>query len=332
VSEGKIFPVPESFFPNWLQFAWGLICIIIQILKMEMMGTTNSTEEKVTVIGLGSMGTAIARAFLAKNFRVIVWNRDQSKAAALVADGAIQAKDLQEAIAENSLVVVCVADYKVTRKIFETIDADLLRGKTIIQLSTGTPKEARAFDNWIQEQGGHSLNGDILAWPRQIGTSEASITISGAASLFKQHKITLQALAGTVNHVSEEAGGSAVLFSAVMAYLAGNWIGFCHGALICENEGLRTDEFGKLISNISPILAAESIHMGEVIQNGTFSDPESTVRITTNDLHLLVQQAEEAGISTELPTFAARLFQRAVDKGYGEEEHAAIIKVMRKPA
>jgi 3-hydroxyisobutyrate dehydrogenase-like beta-hydroxyacid dehydrogenase len=70
--------------------------------------------------------------------------------------------------------------------------------------------------------------------------------------------------------------------------------------------------------------------MGEVIQNGRFSDPESTINTTATDLHLLVQQAEEAKINNELPVFAANLFQRAVDNGYGTEEHAAIIKVLRK--
>mgnify|MGYP003576177409 CR=1 FL=1 len=295
------------------------------------METTNRIGEKVTVIGLGSMGTAIARALLQKGFRVTVWNRDPSKAAALLASGAIQASNLREALAASSLLVICVADYKVTRQIFGAVPIDSLQGKTVVQLSTGTPLEAREFDAWMQQRGGHSLNGDILAWPRQIGTSEASITISGDGHLFRKHETSLQALAGAVTHVSEEPGGSAVLFSAVMAYLAGNWIGFCHGALICEQEGLRTDEFGKLIANISPMLAAESVHMGEVIQHGDFDDPESTINVTTNDLHLLVQQAGEAGISEELPRFAANLFQRAVDAGYGGQEHAAIIKVMRKP-
>lgn len=296
-----------------------------------MSGTTNNTGEKVTVIGLGSMGGAIARAFLAKKFQVTIWNRDTAKAALFVTQGAIQAVDLAAAIAASPLLVICVSDYKITRKIFDTVDGALLRGRTVVQLSTGTPKEAREFDGWVQSHGGTSLNGDILAWPRQIGTSEATISIAGAGSLFARHAPRLQALAGTVDHVGEEAGASAVLFSAVMAYLAGNWIGFCHGALICEREGYRTDAFGALIANISPMLAAESKHMGEVIQHGRFSDPESTINTTTTDLHLLVQHAQEAGISTHLPAFAAGLFQRAVEAGYGQEEHAAIIKVMRSP-
>ena len=132
--------------------------------------------------------------------------------------------------------------------------------------------------------------------------------------------------------MGEEPGASGALFAAVLAYLAGSWIGFCHGALVCENEGLRADDFGRLIEGISPILAIESRNMGEVIQHNRFSDPESTVKTTGDDLQLLVQQAKEAGISTELPVFAASLFKRAMDAGYGQEEHAAIIKVLRKNA
>lgn len=298
-----------------------------------MTGTTNSKDKRVTMIGLGSMGAAIARAFITKGYQVTVWNRDASKAAPLITQGAVMAANIVEAITASPLLVVCVSDYKVTKKIFDTPGAaTALQGRTLVQLSTGTPKEARELHTWAQSQGAVALNGDILAWPRQIGGSEATITISGPAPAFQQHETTLQSLAGTFSYLGEEPGASAVFFSAVMAYLAGNWIGFCHGALICENEGVPVDTFGTLIANISPILATESRHMGEVIQHNRFANPESTVNTTTQDLHLLVQHSEEAGISAELPKFAAAIFQRTVDAGYGGEEHAAIIKVLRKGA
>jgi 3-hydroxyisobutyrate dehydrogenase-like beta-hydroxyacid dehydrogenase len=288
------------------------------------------TSKSVTVIGLGAMGSALANALLAKGFKVTVWNRNKTKAASLAAKGAFVAESVTAAIKASPLLLVCVSDYKATMKILNEAGVkELLAGRTLVQLSTGTPKEARELDAWAKQHGGNCLNGDILAWPRQIGTDEATITISGNNEIFNQYLTELKGLAGNVNFVGEEPGTSAVLFSAVMAYLAGNWIGFCHGALICENEGFRPDAFGELIHNISPILAMESKHMGQVIQHNKFTDPESTINTTGLDLHLLVQQAEEAGISKELPLFAANIFQRALDAGYGQEEHAAIIKVMR---
>lgn len=287
------------------------------------------TSKNVTVIGLGAMGSALANALLAKELKVTVWNRNKAKATTLAEKGALVAENVKAAIEASPLVVICVSDYKAAAKIFAEVGKEVLHGRTLVQLSTGTPKEARDLDAWARQQGANCLNGDILAWPRQIGTADATITFCGDNEIFKQYETELNALAGVINYLGEEPGASAVLFSAVLAYLAGNWIGFCHGALICEKEGFRPDAFGELIYNISPILATESKHMGQVIQHNKFTDPESTINTTGLDLHLLVQQSKESGISDELPRFAANIFQRAIDAGYGAEEHAAIIKVMR---
>lgn len=291
-----------------------------------MTGTT----DKVTVIGLGSMGTALAQAFIANGAQVTVWNRNKSKMNVLAEKGAIAAASAVEAIAASDLTVICVSDYKAADKIIRNEDVvKVLRGRTLVQLSTGTPKEARELDTWAQQHGATCLNGDILAWPRQIGTDEATISICGNEQQLKHRESVLRAL-GNLNYLGSEPGLSAVLFAAVMAYLAGSWIGFVHGALISENEGYSPEKYGELIHSISPMLALESRHMGRVIEQNSFSDPESTVDTTGHDLHLLVQHSEEAGISNELPKFAADLFQRAIDAGYGKEEHAAIIKVLRK--
>ncbi|WP_205509580.1 NAD(P)-dependent oxidoreductase [Longitalea arenae] len=293
--------------------------------------TTTKNERTVTVIGAGSMGAALSRAFISNGFSVTVWNRNQSKLQALTALGASAAADITAAIKASNVIVICVSDYKVSRNILEANGvAATLKGKTLIQLSTGTPKDARAMDAWAKEQGAYCLNGDIMAWPRQMGTQEATISVSGAAATYQEQENVLRALAGNLQYLGSEPGASGAFFHAVLAYLAGSWIGFCHGALICENEGLRAEDLGTLLEQISGILGAELRHMGQVIQHDRFTNPESTVKTTGEDLQLLVQQAEEAGISKELPAFAARLFKRAIDAGYDQEEHAAIIKVMRK--
>jgi 3-hydroxyisobutyrate dehydrogenase-like beta-hydroxyacid dehydrogenase len=293
--------------------------------------TTTTNERNVSVIGAGSMGAALTRAFISNGFNVTVWNRNQSKMQPLIELGASAAPDITTAIRASHVIVICVSDYKATRNILEANGvAATLQGKTFIQLSTGTPKDARELDAWALQQGAHCLNGDIMAWPRQMGTSEATISISGSADTFKQQDNVLRALAGNVMYMGSEPGASGALFHAVLAYLAGSWIGFCHGALICENEGLRAEDLGTLLQQISGILGGELRHMGEVIQHGRFTNPESTIKTTGEDLQLLVQQAKEAGISKELPEFAANLFKRAMDAGYEQEEHAAVIKVMRK--
>ena len=182
------------------------------------------------------MGAAIARALVTNGHEVTVWNRDQSKAPPLSALGATATRDIKTAIEASPLIFICVSDYKASREILgQDGIAEAVSGRTIIRLSTGTPKQARELDRWAKQHGANCLNGDILAWPRQIGTKEATISVSGDASVFHTTQQSLEALAA-INYLGDDAGKSAVLFSAVLAYLAGNWIGFCHAALICENE------------------------------------------------------------------------------------------------
>lgn len=57
---------------------------------------TEQPPVAVTLIGLGDMGSALARAFLANRHRVTVWNRTAAKATPLVQAGAQQAKSVED--------------------------------------------------------------------------------------------------------------------------------------------------------------------------------------------------------------------------------------------
>jgi 3-hydroxyisobutyrate dehydrogenase-like beta-hydroxyacid dehydrogenase len=92
------------------------------------------------VLGLGDMGSALARAFLANRHSVTVWNRSESKTAPLVHAGARQAKSVEDAAAASDVIVVCVIDYAVSNSLLDSPAVlQKLRGKTVVQLTSGTP-------------------------------------------------------------------------------------------------------------------------------------------------------------------------------------------------
>jgi len=96
--------------------------------------------QRISVLGLGNMGTALARTVLSLSGRVTVWNRTPAKAATLVAAGATLAASAEEAVAASDVFVVCVGNYDQTNHMLSPC-ADL-SGKTLLQLSSGTPEEA----------------------------------------------------------------------------------------------------------------------------------------------------------------------------------------------
>ncbi len=103
---------------------------------------------KVAVLGLGRMGSRLAEAFLATGQELSVWNRDSAKCAAFDGRAAIR-PTAAEAVSASDLVVVCVADYPAARSILtEARTAEALGGRTLVQLSSGSPEDARALSAW----------------------------------------------------------------------------------------------------------------------------------------------------------------------------------------
>lgn len=73
-------------------------------------------------------------------------------------------------------------------------------------------------------------------------------------------------------------------------------------------------------------------HEGEVIQTENYAISESPLKISIEATERLVQIVGETLINAEFPTFASGLSKRAMAAGYGNEEAAALIKVLRREA
>jgi 3-hydroxyisobutyrate dehydrogenase-like beta-hydroxyacid dehydrogenase len=287
----------------------------------------------VSVIGLGAMGSALARALLRAGHQVTVWNRTAAKAAPLLSDGAAMAASAATAVGASPVVIVCVDDYDVTRAILGAGDVvAALPGRTVVQLSTGSPQEARTAEAWVWERGAAYLDGAILAHPDEIGTPPAAIFVAGAPSTFRAVEPLLGALAGNVVHLGEQIGAASALDGAALSFVLGGLLGALHGARICEVEGLRVDVFGGMLGSFVPVLAGVLQDVGARIQENRFDDSHAALKTYATAAARLVQQARESRIDGEFPAFVDRVCRRGLAAGLGGEDIAALVKVLRGAA
>ncbi|MFE3576464.1 NAD(P)-dependent oxidoreductase [Lysinibacillus sp. NPDC059133] len=284
----------------------------------------------VTVIGLGSMGATLARVLLKKGYQVTVWNRSIEKAESLLEDGAILATSVASAISASEVSIICLSDYKASISILDTKEVkQALSGRVLIELSTSSPQQARDNELWAQENNVEYLDGAIAASPLQMGNSEATIFTSGSLIAYKQSEQILKCLAGNVPYLGEQVSAASSTDLAFLSYLFGSYLGFFHAARILESDGLRIDDFGSMIAHVSQVVGEVIKYESEVIQTETYDNPQSSINMCMTTVELFMVQAQEAKINNEFPMFAQGLFKRALDAGYGNEELAALIKVMR---
>lgn len=283
----------------------------------------------ITIIGLGAMGTAIAHTLVKAGRSVTVWNRSAEKMHPLVAGGAHGAPGLDEALAASQRVLVCIPDYRTTAELFERPGVlPLLKGRTIIQLSTGTPKEAEASERWFNDRGAAYLDGSILCWPGNIGTPEGLILVAGQERAFHGCRTDLSHLAGDLRYLGSNIRAAATLDLAFLSRLTGVIFGAIHGALVCESEGVPVSEFTALLPAND-----RAVPLTQAINDGTFetvTKGAATVDVAGSAVTRMQQQANDAGINSELPDLMCDWVRRAQKAGYGAQETAAVIKAIRQ--
>nr|WP_278253213.1 NAD(P)-binding domain-containing protein [Bordetella petrii] len=287
----------------------------------------------VTVLGLGTMGAAIARLFLEQGRQVTVWNRSAGKAAPLAALGARAAATAAEAIRASDLAVMIVYDYAAAHAILAAPGvAAALRGKTLVQLTTGSPAEAREALAWATAHGAAYLDGAIQAAPSQMGQPDTPVLLSGDPQAYARVAGTLRDLAGNITYLGSQIDAAAAMDLATLSYVYGATAGFIHGALIAESQGLDVAQLGSIVAGISPSFGAFFQHEGKVIQSGDFTVSESPLRISVEAARRILDSSKAAGINTDMPAFVDNWLQRADAAGLGNQELAALIKVIRPRA
>jgi len=96
--------------------------------------------ERIAFIGLGIMGSPMAKRLLAAGYPLTVWNRTASRAEPLQAEGANVAASPAEAVREADVVITMLADPTAVREVIDDIARHLRPGTTLIEASTIGPQ------------------------------------------------------------------------------------------------------------------------------------------------------------------------------------------------
>lgn len=286
---------------------------------------------ELTCIGLGLMGEALARAVLAAGHLVTVWNRTAGRAEVLVGLGAREARSFAEAVAASPVVLICIDNYASARALLESEGlADHLFGRTFVNLTTGTPREAEELSDWVAARGARYLDGAILCGPNEIGTKTGEILVSGDSLGWEGASPLLTCLAGKVRLVGPGVGAAAALDFAWLTMSYVQFIGVAHAASICRAQEIDLQAFIDLFP-AEPLRAdtdTETCKLARIIKDADYGQPTATLQVWGEALLRIQMQARDAGISSAVPDFIAGYFQRAKDKGLGQQEAIAIYKTL----
>ncbi|MDX2602109.1 NAD(P)-binding domain-containing protein [Streptomyces caniscabiei] len=291
---------------------------------------TGDDRTPVTVIGLGSMGRALAEAFIDAGHPTVVWNRTPGKAAPLVAKGAVHAGTVGAAVEASPLVITCLTTFEDTRSVLEPAAA-ALSGRAVVTLNSGSPAGARAMAAWATGHGARLLAGAVKNVPAAVGAPETLLYYGGDRAVFDAYEATLKVLGGDTVHLGDETDLAALYEMAVGATLLPALVGFFQGAAALQARGLEASSMvrfaGKwldMIKSLLPIYAKE-------IDSGDYTDAASSVNLFLAAAADDADLAREANVDTSWLAPLHDLVRRAVEAGHGDHSISALTEVLRTP-
>jgi 3-hydroxyisobutyrate dehydrogenase-like beta-hydroxyacid dehydrogenase len=284
----------------------------------------------VALLGLGSMGSALARALVGAGHRVTVWNRGEKSRAAFRGVCTVAESPL-EACASADLVLTCLSNYAAA---YDVLDHDeikgALAGKTLVQLSTATPEEARAFGAWAAQNGIDYLDAKIGTVPAGIGAPMTVIFYAGAKSLFERHEPVLKSLSGRATFMGE-ALDRAVMgdFAFLSVYWAGT-IGLLHGAALCAAAGVDIKQFFSLSTSFVSEISGRAVSFEELILSKDYATVQSSLKVDLAGSKLWADTVKNLGLNTLFAQSIVDITQDAVDRGNEALDTASMMETFLK--
>ncbi|GAA4076997.1 NAD(P)-dependent oxidoreductase [Actinomadura miaoliensis] len=284
----------------------------------------------VTVLGLGSMGSALAAALLDRGHPTTVWNRSAAKAEPLVAKGARLAATVEEAIAASPLTIACVLDYAALRGVLEPA-AGALAGRTLVNLTSGAPEQAHEAVAWFRAQGAGYLDGAIMTTPPGVGSPEVMILYSGAPAVFETCRPTLAAL-GDPLYLGEDPGLASLYDAALLGLMWSTMTGWLHGTALVGAEGTAATAFTPIAIRWLGTVNRFLTTYAPQVDAGRYPGDDATVDVQIAAIDHLIHAAAARGVDNALPELLKDFMERARAAGHGSDSYASVIEVLKSPA
>lgn len=282
----------------------------------------------IAVIGLGAMGTALAEAFLSQGHVVTVWNRSPAKTQVLAAKGAAVANSLEDAVRSSPLIVACLLVYDTVHEVLDPVRG-ALSGRTLVNLTNGTPEQARAMSDWAVSHGASYVDGGIMAVPPMIGGENALILYSGSRQAFDAHSGQLGAL-GVSKYLGDDAGLAPLYDISLLAGMYGLFAGTLQSLALTGAAGIPAGEFMPLLMSWLQAMQGALPKWAQQLDSGDHtSNVVSNLGMQADAYVNLVDATRSANISTELVLPMQDLMKRGVAAGKANADLSALVGLLQ---
>jgi 3-hydroxyisobutyrate dehydrogenase len=283
----------------------------------------------VAFVGLGAMGSRMARRLLDAGHEVIVWNRTRERMSPLIDLGAVAAESPAEAARRAEAVITMVSDPPALQAVTEGpngVAAGAGSSATVIEMSTVGPAAVSRLASVLSKETG-LLDAPVLGSLSEAESGSLKIFVGGPAPLVERWTHLLSAL-GSPLHVGPLGSGAGAKLVANTTLIG--VLGVLGEALaLAQGLGLSRDTAFAVLA--ATPLAAQVQRRRHSIETGEYP-ARFWLSLARKDADLIAETAAASGVDLRLVTAARTWFADAQDAGWGDRDYSAVLEwMLRNP-
>ena len=282
----------------------------------------------IGMIGLGLMGTAMSERLLEHGFHVRVWNRTKEKGGPILALGA---RWSDNPLADCDRIIISLYTSGNVESVLTQLLDDLvakrgtkeLRGKILIDTTTGVPEQSAAMCAQLSSLGIQYLDAPISGSSEQTRRGEATVMVGGEQEAFEACSDLWPMLGANTHYVG--ACGSAAKMKLVSNLVLGlnraalaEALVFAHGIGVDPASALAVLRGSMAYSRVMDV-------KGEKMLTEDFT-VQARLSQHLKDVRLILA----SGVTLPLSETHRQLLEQAETMGLGEADNSAIIKAIQQ--
>jgi len=279
--------------------------------------------DRIGVIGLGLMGTALTERLLEHGYQVMVWNRTREKATPLLKRGA-EWRD--NPAAECKRIIISLYTTEIVQQVLEQMKDALHTGQIILDTTTGEPEQTAALGAQLSDGGIFYLDSPISGSSEQTRQGEATTIVSGDDKAFAACADLWRVIGKKVFYVGK-CGNASKMKLITNLVLGLNRAALAEGLAFAEALGIPASTALEVMSG-SMAYSRTMDSKGRKMLERDFT-VQARLSQHLKDVRLILEAAKSAEVILPLSETHRQVLEQAEASGFGELDNSAIIEVIR---
>jgi 3-hydroxyisobutyrate dehydrogenase-like beta-hydroxyacid dehydrogenase len=279
-------------------------------------------------IGLGMMGSRIARRLLDSGHQVSGYNRTRAKAESLIKAGLVWKNSPREVAQAADITFSMVMDTAALLSITEGEDgvlAGLTADKIYVDMSTVSPKAIRHLSERVAATGAHMLEAPVSGSLPAAESGTLVLYVGGDAETLERVRPILEQIGQKIIHVGGNGQAIAVKI-AINLNLPVQLVSLFEGVLLAERSGIPRAEAPDALSN--SVAASTAMKYRGPFMLKMPDEVWFSVEMMKKDIQLALELGEETGVALTTVRLVDELLDKAMALGWGKQDFAALYRVV----